>query len=133
MQLPGREVRLREPPFTDFAPLVESVCRGLDAAMAELPFAVFGHSMGALLAFELARWRAREGKSGPVKLIVSAHDGPSHPSTFPRLSHRSDVELCEWLRRVGGTPAEVLDSPELLGLQLPILRADLGGLRKLYL
>lgn len=125
VQLPGREVRVRETPLTALAPLVEQMTAGLDAAMDERPFALFGHSMGALLSFALARARRRAGKSVPVKLILSGHNAPGWPSSFPPAATMTDVALLQWLRRLGGTPDEVFQAPELLEIVLRTLRADL--------
>jgi medium-chain acyl-[acyl-carrier-protein] hydrolase len=81
--------------------------------------------MGALLAFAVARARRRAGQSSPVMLIVSGHNAPAWPSPFPRVDTMSDLGLLQWLRRLGGTPAEVFQVPELVEVVLRTLRADL--------
>jgi medium-chain acyl-[acyl-carrier-protein] hydrolase len=125
VQLPGRDVRVREPAFTAFDPLVERLAAGLEPWLDERPFALFGHSMGALLSFALARARRRAGKAGPVMLIVSGHNAPGWPSTFPCVASMSDADVLHWLRRLGGTPGGVFEVPELLEMVLRTLRADL--------
>jgi medium-chain acyl-[acyl-carrier-protein] hydrolase len=125
VQLPGREIRIAEPPLTNFSAMVDALAAGLAQWLDERPFALFGHSMGALLAFALARQRRRAGRSAPLMLIVSGHDAPASPSTFPRCSEMSDADLLRWLRRLGGTPDAAFDVPELVDLVLRTTRADL--------
>jgi len=121
-QLPGRELRLSEP-------LVSRVGTVLDALEAELaplgdrPLALFGHSMGALLAFELARRLERSGFE-VAHLIVSGWRAPQLPDR-ERLHDLPEPAFIEALRRFGGTPEVVFANPELLQLVLPILRSDL--------
>lgn len=127
IQLPGRGGRIRERPLTSIEPVVDLVAP-LIAACDEIPFALFGHSMGALLAFETARRLVRDHRRGPSHLFVSGCDAPSvrRPGHLHLLP---DDELVEELRRYNGTPEAVLSSRELLALFLPILRADfsIGG------
>jgi medium-chain acyl-[acyl-carrier-protein] hydrolase len=123
VQLPGREGRLREAPMTDLATLVPKIADGLAPHLGTLPFAFFGHSMGAVLAFELARELRRRGAPGPVHLVASACPAPHLPDedathTLP------DAELTERLRELGGMSPEVLAHRELMEMILPIFRAD---------
>jgi medium-chain acyl-[acyl-carrier-protein] hydrolase len=90
----------------------------------DLPFAFFGHSMGALIAFELARHLARRQARGPMHLFVSGRAAPQLPDEGPPIHHREYEAFVEELRHLNGTPAEVLQNPELLELLLPRLRAD---------
>lgn len=124
VQLPGREERLREPAFTR-AP---ELCQRLVAVLApylDRPFALFGHSMGGLVAFELTRQLRAEGRL-PVRLLVSAHCGPRKAYCLPPVSTMSDRDLLGMLRRMGGTRDEVLDDGDVMKLMLPLLRADLS-------
>src|SRR5438552_7109196 len=75
VQLPGRETRFREPPYTRLAPLAEALGHALRPFL-DRPFAFFGHSMGALVAFELTRWLRRAGGPQPAHLFVSACAAP---------------------------------------------------------
>ena len=122
VQLPGRGSRITEPPFTELAPLVRAAGRAL-APHLDKPFAFFGHSMGALVGFELARHLRREYNSRPVHLFVS---GRCSPQTLkePFSPDLPDSEFLEALRRYNGTPEEVLENPELMELLLPVVRAD---------
>jgi medium-chain acyl-[acyl-carrier-protein] hydrolase len=92
----------------------------------EPPFAFFGHSMGAIVAFELARQLRREGREGPVRLFVSAARAPHIPDPDPSIHQIPDAQFLEELKRLEGVPREVSDHPELLGLLMPTLRADLA-------
>lgn len=123
VQLPGRGKRLSEPAYTHLPLLIEA----LHAAMLpylDKPFAFFGHSMGALVSFELARHLRRNAGRSPAHLIVSAHRAPHLPDPDPPVHHLPEPALLAELRRLNGTPAELLEHAELLELLLPTLRAD---------
>lgn len=122
VQLPGRENRLRERPFTQISPLVEALADALRPYL-DRPFAFWGHSMGALISLELARQLRREKGPDPVHLFVSAYSAPQIPpdSAIHRLPEAAFVEE---LRRLKGTPEAVLQHAELMQLMLPLLRAD---------
>lgn len=123
VQLPGHGTRLREPLATRLAPQVEALAAGLAPAF-DRPFAFFGHSMGALLSFELARTLRRQGRPGPMHLFVSGHGAPHLPDRNPPLHALPDDQFVAKLRELNGTPEEVLRHQELLQLLTPILRAD---------
>lgn len=123
IQLPGRGSRLAEPPFTRIRPLVLALSEALAPAI-DGPFAFFGHSMGGLIAFELARQLRREGKRLPAHLFISAKCCPTNTEELPS-SKLSDAQLIEILRTYEGTPEDVLQEPELMNLLLPAIRADM--------
>jgi medium-chain acyl-[acyl-carrier-protein] hydrolase len=124
VELPGRGSRITEPPFTNMAQLVRVATQALSSHLDQ-PFAFFGHSMGALIAFELARHLRREYNSQPVHFFGSGRCSPqtSRESLNPDLPQS---ELLEMLRRYNGTREEVLEDPELIELMLPVFRADLA-------
>ena len=122
VQLPGRGSRITEPPFTELSPLVRGAGRAL-APHLNKPFAFFGHSMGALVGFELARHLRRDCGPQPVRLFVSGRCGPQ-ALRDPFTGDLPDSEFPEMLRRYNGTPKEVLENPELMKLVLPAVRAD---------
>ena len=124
VQLPGREDRLSEPPFTSGTELCARLVDVL-APYLDRPFALFGHSMGGLLAFELTRLLRAVGAPLPMHLFVSAHCGPRKPYSLPPVTGMSDRELVSLLRRMGGTRDEVLEDGDLMELVLPLVRADL--------
>lgn len=124
VQLPGRGSRFKEPLATELAPLLDALALEITKLGEEAPFAFFGHSMGALLAFEVARELRRRGAPFPSHLFVSGHRAPGLPERNAPLHHLSDGEFLTALRRYGGMPAAVLEQPELMEMVLPILRAD---------
>lgn len=121
--LPGHEDRLGETPLNRLTDLVREISLALLAAH-DRPFAFFGHSMGALLAFETARSLRREGRGGPVHLFVSGHEAPDLPEDDEPRHLLPDDALMAHLYDLGGTPAEVLAERELMELLLPTIRAD---------
>lgn len=123
VQLPGRGNRMRERPFTKLNELVPALADGLRPCL-DKPFALFGHSMGALIGLELARELRRRGGPAPEHLFVSGRTAPQLGKLDENLYDLPEPELIEELRRLNGTPPEVLAHPELMELMLPILRAD---------
>lgn len=120
--LPGRDVRLREPLFHQLSPLVAALTDAL-ASWLEPPFAVFGHSFGAMLGFAFARELHRRGLPGPLHLFASGRRAPQLPER-DSLRGLPEPAFLAALRRMGGIPDAVLDEPELIAYFLPILRAD---------
>jgi medium-chain acyl-[acyl-carrier-protein] hydrolase len=123
VQLPGRENRLMEPAFSHIQPLIATLAQAL-LPLLDTPYAFFGHSMGALISFELARYLYREDHEGPLHLFASGHRAPHLPDPDPPTSHLPEAAFIEELRKLEGTPEEVLQNSELLQLLLPLLRAD---------
>lgn len=121
--LPGRESRLAEGPIARLAELVPRLADGL-APYFDLPFAFFGHSVGALIAFELARELRRRGGPHPMHLFVSAFRAPHRPNPNRALHRLAEPELIRELQGYGGIPEAVLASRELLELVIPTIRAD---------
>lgn len=122
VQLPGHGHRLRERPIRDFPTLLEQLGVAL-APVLEGAFALLGHSMGALLAWELARRCQRAGQE-PRALIVSGRNAPQLADAPERLADLDDREIIDRLRRLNCTPEAVLQSAELMELSLPVVRAD---------
>lgn len=131
IQLPGREDRLKETTFTRLSPLIKTLTPLLRPYL-DKPFAFFGHSLGALLSFELTREFRRQNFPSPVHLFVSASRAPHIPDLDFPIHRLPEAKLTEYLRRLNGTPPEVLQNPELLKLFLPILRSDLAILETYF-
>jgi surfactin synthase thioesterase subunit len=124
--LPGRERRTAEEPAIDPARIAEAI-----AARADRPYALFGHSMGAAVAFEVVRELRRAGSVLPAVLFVSGCRPPdrSHADTiFGGLSKLDDDGLLDRLVAGGGLPVEVLAERELLELLIPVFRTDFAWL-----
>jgi medium-chain acyl-[acyl-carrier-protein] hydrolase len=122
VELPGRGTRLQEPPVTNLETLTVALLAGLLDQFSGA-FAFFGHSMGALIAFELARRMEQEYGVAPAHLFVSGRGAP-HLANTRRIYDLPHNEFIQELRILNGTPEQILDYQELLGLVLPRLRAD---------
>jgi surfactin synthase thioesterase subunit len=130
VQLPGRESRIREKPFDRIADIVKAVKPAILAA-SDLPYAFFGHSMGALVAFELVQLLEQEGEPLPDHLFVSARRPPDEPDSHsPVHALPDDVFVDRLQERYGAIPEAVRKEPELLALLLPPLRADIRAIEE---
>jgi medium-chain acyl-[acyl-carrier-protein] hydrolase len=124
LQLPGRGTRMLEPAFTSLPALLKSLESALLPHL-DRPFAIFGHSMGAMIAFELARVLEKSYSlrsqhlffSGRLPPQLAQNSGPAYDLPTPQFI--SELRLLE------GTPDEILNNQELMALVLPVLRADL--------
>ncbi len=125
VQLPGRERRAGEPCAEDARVLAGELLAATAGLLGE-PYAVFGHSMGSLLAYELTRQIAAAGLPGPRWLFASGRNAPQLAPPHRKLHLLGDAEFLAALReRFGGAQEDVLADPELRAFFLPILRADL--------
>lgn len=126
VRLAGRDARLREAPATSVDEIVGPLARAIEPLLAAHELAIFGHSLGALLGFELARELRRRALPSPKLVIVSGRNAPG--SGRPLALHKlSDRELVAEVQSIyGGIPPQILNEPELLALTLPVLRADLS-------
>jgi surfactin synthase thioesterase subunit len=125
VQLPGRGARMGEAPMTDLQEVVRTLAQVI-SSQGRTPFAFFGHSLGAMLAFEVARFFMLHYLPMPVHLFASGCDAPQHRCEPKGLHLLPDDELIDALKDYNGTPAEILDNRELMALLLPLLRADFG-------
>uniref|UniRef100_A0A146YJM2 S-acyl fatty acid synthase thioesterase, medium chain n=1 Tax=Fundulus heteroclitus TaxID=8078 RepID=A0A146YJM2_FUNHE len=127
VKLPGRESRAREPFFENMQQVVDEVISALLPLLTEKPFALFGHSFGALTSFAVAEDLKRRHGLEPVHMFLSGASAPHSEIRInaPKRSELSDEQFLRWLTSVGGTPPELLANPEVLQLFLPALKADL--------
>ncbi|MDQ1050935.1 thioesterase II family protein [Streptomyces sp. V4I2] len=125
VQLPGREARYREPRFQDAGEAVEALGRELGPRLDEGPWAAYGHSMGAMVAFALTAARLREGGRPPEALFLGAYAAPHVSSTLPSADRYDDRELARLLVDFGGLSPQFLGRDDWLRVLLPILRDDL--------
>jgi surfactin synthase thioesterase subunit len=123
VQAPGRAERIDEPAYSDLDQLANAVTEMLCEHLAP-PFAFFGHSMGALLAYAVTHRLRKRAAAQPTHLLVSALAAPALPRRMPPIHLLSPKAFRDRLAVYGGTPAEVLRSDELLQVLLPALRAD---------
>nr|BFE74686.1 alpha/beta fold hydrolase [Actinoplanes digitatis] len=127
VELPGHGARMSEEPFHRLQPLVHALADALEPLL-DRPCALFGHSMGGLVAFELARLLRRRGWPAPCHLFISATPAPLRRRDPVGGHDASDAGLKARLRTLNGTPHEVLENDELMALALPVLRADFAVL-----
>lgn len=123
IEYPGRGTRSAENRHTDVKALVQTLLRDLFPYF-DRPFAFFGHSMGALVSFELARTMRLFSNKLPMHLFLSAHRAPHLERRIHDTYKLDDAALTERVRELGGTPPEVLANTELMELMLPIIRDD---------
>lgn len=127
VHLPGRESRLAEPPEPDIRRMAARLAEPLARRAAGLPYALFGHSMGALLGYELTHALRALG-SAPTLLIASGASAPSLPIVTDRPVHlMPEGELIGHVSELAGTPRGVLSHQDLLEMVLPALRADFAA------
>lgn len=125
VQYPGRQDRVSEPGIDDFAELADRTTAALRSTV-DRPVALFGHSMGSLLAFEVAKRLEADGVA-PLALFASAKRPPGHPD--PELPHSAtDEELIAEIAALDGTEARLLDDEDMREMFLPALRADYQAL-----
>lgn len=122
-RLPGRGMRIEEAPFTRLMPLVEAVAEAI-VPLLDREFTFFGHSMGAVIAFELAQLLRREYGLAPKHLFVSGRNAPHLPERKPQSYHLPEADILNELRRLNGTPPEVLEDAEFRKLLMRVVRAD---------
>lgn len=125
VNLPGRDARVRETPYRQLKPLVASLTQGL-LSHVDKPFAFFGHSMGSLISFEVARELRRQGGAQPIHLFVSGRQPPQVPDTHPNFHLLPEEEFLKTTQQFyGALPDIILQDPELINLFLSIMRADI--------
>lgn len=122
VQPPGREERIGEPMLATMDSLVEALADSMPH-VADRPYLLFGHSMGAAVAHELCLALRRRGRRLPVHLVVSGREAPSR-HRGGSLHRGGDAQLRDELKRLNGTAAELMDSPDWCAMALPIIRND---------
>lgn len=131
IQLPGRENRLSEAPFKRIKPLIEALTPLIQPYL-DRPFGFFGYSLGAILAFELARQLHRQNAPTPESLFVAASIAPQIPDFATPIHGLADAKFIEAIAQLQGTPKAVLQDAELMQLYLPALRADFALLETYF-
>ena len=124
VHLPGREHRLKEKPYERMASLVQALGRVM-LPYLDRPVAFFGHSMGGMVSFELARQLRREYGLEPARLFISGCCGPQSAHLLPRIHTLPTQEFLSELRRLNGVSGPMSSNPNFLKLMLLTLRADI--------
>ncbi|MFI9203811.1 thioesterase II family protein [Streptomyces sp. NPDC053048] len=126
VQYPGRQDRHQETPLDDIGRLADRLAEET-AALTDRPYAFFGHSMGAVLAYETARRLEQRSVPGPERLFLSGRGAPgARPNPHDQV--RTDAHVLAAIRRLGGTTGGVFQDPDLLAMVMPALRADYRAL-----
>lgn len=123
VQYPGRQDRLAESCVADMDTLADAVAEAL-TPLLETPFALFGHSMGATVGYEVTR-RLEDRGTPPLRLFASGQATPFAERTGRPLHHEDDATMLAGVRGLGGAYETLADDPDLLEVVLPSLRADL--------
>jgi medium-chain acyl-[acyl-carrier-protein] hydrolase len=123
LEYPGHGSRLGEPLLGTIEEMARSAADQLTQDQG-VPYALFGHSMGSLVAFETCRVLASRGAAMPSLLIACGHNGPRVLRAAPPVHNSSHDTFVAHLRTLGATPPDVFNTPDLLELMLPILRSD---------
>ncbi|KAM6959147.1 S-acyl fatty acid synthase thioesterase, medium chain [Aplochiton taeniatus] len=125
--LPGRERRAKQSFFRSMQQIVDEVIDVLVPVLKEKPFALFGHSMGAITSFAVATALKKIHKLEPIHIFLSGASAPYSETRIsaPKRSNQSDEDFLTWMTSIGGTPPELLANPEVLKLFLPALKSDL--------
>lgn len=122
-QLPGRANRLLEAPYDAMAPLLADLVQAMQPFVSK-PFALFGHSMGTKVAYELALALQQHHNAKPLHFFAAASSAPFHVRRRPNIHALDNASFIAALKKLGGTPSAALDNAELMELCLPALRAD---------
>jgi len=126
---PGRGSRHNEPPIKQITTLAEKLSEAM-GPLADKPFAFFGYSLGALVAFELTRHLRRNNLPQPATLFVSACGAPHTPDPHPPIHELPDSKFLDLLQQLNGIPSELSHQPEAMQLLLPLLRADFQAVER---
>jgi surfactin synthase thioesterase subunit len=125
LQLPGRPPRRNEAPFESFSPLVDAIVEAI-RPLTDKPFVFYGHSLGALTAYEVARKLVETGAPQPKHLFLAAYPAPHLVNPVREFHELPLQDLARALTGLGGIPAVILEDQELLAEFLPSIRADLS-------
>ena len=125
MEYPGRGARMKEPLISNADLLVDHLFEKISKNIDQADYAIYGHSMGGLIAFLLARKLVENNCKPPLHLFITGTCGPSSPLRSAKNRHLlPDDEFIQELKELDGIPDEILQNEELLGFIEPILRAD---------
>lgn len=124
VELPGKGTRRKEKYISDFSNMVHLLCESIVMAADHKKFFLFGHSMGAAIAFYVAAYLEKYYKISPEKVIVAGRQPPNEENQMEFKTYMDDIALVEELKKYNATPKEVLENKELLNFILPEIRRD---------
>jgi medium-chain acyl-[acyl-carrier-protein] hydrolase len=124
VRLPGRHTRISERPYDDWTELLHRLVQVV-IAVADRPFVLFGHSLGAMMAYELTRWLDDCADVAPHRLLLAGCRAPDVPLLLPAIHQLPDEEFTRNLSLVASTPPEVFADQRMMRLVRPLMRADL--------
>lgn len=125
VELAGRGNRIHEPLYQDIPAAVMDIYKLIADEIDRMPYALFGHSMGCLITYELAQFLRERGKPQPVHIFFSGKGAPHIRRNDEKMFHlMSDERFRDEVLKLGGTPPEFFEHPELLDLFLPVLKND---------
>lgn len=120
----GRGKRFSESLYTNINDLTEDIYNTIKSELNEMPYAFLGHSMGSLVAYELAYKIKENHENDPMHIFFSGKSAPNIIKTEKVLHTLNDNEFKKEILKLNGTPKEVLENKELMDIFLPVLRAD---------
>ncbi|MDP5142178.1 thioesterase domain-containing protein [Rheinheimera baltica] len=123
LQLPGRATRIAEPAISDMHQMIEALLNQ-STCFTQLPYVLFGHSLGSKVAYEFAANMCRQRNRPPSHVIVSGSGAPHLPVEHLPLYNLPEAEFIAKLEKLQGTPVEVLQNKELMAMLTPLIRAD---------
>jgi len=124
VELPGKGTRRREPFVSDFKKLLEPLCKSIIKVTQGMPFILFGHSMGAAMAFYVADYLEKKFNVKPEKLIAAGRQAPQDEDPSEFKTYMGDDALIRELEKYNATPKEILENKEMLAFILPEVRKD---------
>lgn len=124
VELPGKGTRRQETFITDFSKMVEQICQNILSVTGDRPFILFGHSMGAAIAFYVASYLQKNFGTIPERLIAAGRQAPQDEDPNEFKSHMGDDALIDELKKYNATPKEIFESKELLAYVLKEVRKD---------
>ena len=128
VEMPGHGSRFEETPLSFVSDMATDAANAIEASGSRAPYVFYGHSLGALVAFETARLLQQRAAAAPVHLFAGAARAPHLPAVVAPVSHLATAEfLAAVQQRYGGLPAALFEEPELLEMVLPVLRADFAA------
>lgn len=128
VQLPGREGRLKEAPLKSISAMADTLAREMEPRL-DRPYVMFGHSMGALVCFEITRSMRQRGLPLPKALVLSGRRAPTIPEEAPPIHNLPDADFVAAMSaRYNGIPQIILDQPDMMRMLLPIMRSDLEAI-----